>query len=240
MTAWGSGTSVPTLLFWGGKEQGRELGSPWEILRAPTLPAYITHFQVHNTQSHGDIAGDITGPGGNTTHQGTTCPTVPRQALQRAGACWKAEGSLCCQGNSPRGSCQILAPLPRQRGLKLPWPGTTGLAAPVWGASPETSIPDSTSSPSARLQKSWPPSALSNPSCPVDTVALAPGSPLGTKQPRPPSSSHCQGGLSVGPSRIHLPVAASPKTLRRAAAFAQRRGQDCSPPSPANLQGTLG
>lgn len=33
-----------------------------------------------------------------------------RQALQRAGACRKAKGSLCCQGNSPRGSCQIRTP----------------------------------------------------------------------------------------------------------------------------------
>lgn len=109
-----------------GEEQGRELGPR----QTPALTSCLT---LPSTQHRLLLWGRR--PREDTPQ----CPSRP------------FGGSQCCQGNSPRGSCQIPAPAPPPpppRELEPPSLGTTGLTAcigathcPRIGCSPERSIP---------------------------------------------------------------------------------------------------
>jgi hypothetical protein len=116
--------------------QRKKLGSPQEL---PTLspPARLhTHTHTHTPSTHHRV---LPGPGQATSHT-TVQPTQRFQAgtLGR----WRVAGrqkmglpSLCCQGNSPKGSCQV--PTPEGVPMKAFWPvsplGPPSLATPPSG-----------------------------------------------------------------------------------------------------------
>lgn len=232
--------SYPSLLGW---ERARErtefpMGTP-ESSHPPSL-SHTSKYTTHNPMVTSQVTSQAQEETPLTKVQ--PAPQCPGRPFRGRGLAGRPRAPCAARETAP-GAAATYSPAPHlnpRRGPKLPWPETTGPAAPVWGASPETSIADSTSSPSASLQNSWPPSALGNPSCPVDTKAPAPGSPLGTKQPRPPSPATARAGrawdLPTPISRWHpLQQHCGEQQL-----LLRGEGQDCPPPSPANLQGTLG
>lgn len=151
-------------------------------------------------QSHGDI----TGAGGNTTQ----VQPAPSQCLGRpfqGRGLQAGQGLLVLPGEQPQGQLPDRLPPQKRTEATLAWDcRADSMQVPprLCGVLPlrPPSLTTPPPGPSASPQKSWPLCALSSPSCHVDIIALALGSPSGTQRSRPRSPSHSQGRLRVGPS----------------------------------------
>lgn len=160
VTGWRSGTSIPTLFLRGGERTRERAGFPMGTPESPHPPG-LSHTSRYTTCN----------PTGISQVQEETVLTKVQPAPQCLGRSFRGPGFAGRPGEQPQG--QLPDTCPTSRGLKLLWPGTTGLAAcrcpPLCGVLPlrPPSLTTPPPGPSASPQKPWPLCALSSLSCPV-------------------------------------------------------------------------
>lgn len=184
VTGWGSGTCVPALLLWGGERARKRFRFPIGTPEShhPPILSHTSQCTAHSPPRTSRAAGETPLTEGQPARQSPGRPFVGRATVSTPGAPGAAR-------KQPQGQLPDTCPLEEAQSPPA-WDPAYGCPPSPYGV-----LPLRPSSLAVHLwallrtRSSAGLSALGSPSGPVDITSLAPGSPPGVGQPRPPSLS---------------------------------------------------